>query len=207
MTTRSKKTTPARTKPPDNDSLTALVECNYKALRSIASREIVQRKLQRTTTPTSLVAETVMRIMRQREQPTTGSQLCGLATIMMTRALADRTRRTRARKRGAGRRGVELDDGIERDLRTDGGKRVATSAASGAANVALQSRVLSCLESLSRDKPREVEVLTLHLILGLPIEKVAKLMAVSRRTAYRCLADGLASLREEVGVEHLKEPT
>ena len=205
--TRAKKPTASRKKHPDSSSLTTLVERNYEALRSIASREIVHRKLQRTTTPTSLVAETVMRLMHQRKKPTTGSQLCGLATIMMTRALADRTRRTRARKRGAGRRGVELDDGIERDLRTDGGKRVATSAASGAATVALQSRVLACLEALSRDKPREVEVLTLHLILGLPIEKVAKLMGISRRTAYRCLADGLASLREEVGVEHLKEPT
>lgn len=201
MTKRVKKASSVRKKPADGGSLTLLVERNYESLRSIASREIVQRKLQRTTTPTSLVAETVMRLMRQREVPRTNSQLCGLATIMMTRALADRTRRTRARKRGAGRKGIELDDGIERDLRTDAGKRDPSSAAARA----LQSRVLSCLESLSREHPREVEVLTLHLILGIPVEKAAKLMGISRRTAYRCLTDGLASLRDEVGLAHLKD--
>jgi len=197
MKKRAKRTgaaTPAATKA---ETLTGLVERNYGALRSIASREIAQRKLQRTTTPTSLVAETVMRLIRQRRVPRNNSQLCGLATILMTRALADRTRRTQARKRGAARKPLEIDNGIERDLRVTG------SAVTGETPKALQARVLSCLQSLSREHPKEMEVITLHLVLGIPMENAAKLMGISRRTAYRCLTDGLASLRDEVGIGRL----
>jgi len=185
---------------PSDGGLTHLIERNYASLRTIARREIVQRKLQRTTTPTSLVAETVMRLMRQRQAPQSNSQLCGLATILMTRALADRSRRSRARKRGSARKAMELDESIERDLRTD------AAAPKARAPQALQSRVLNCLQSLSREHPREMETITLHLVLGFSVEKVAKLMGVSRRTAYRSLAVGLETLREEVGVERLGEP-
>lgn len=181
-----------------DDGLTTLIERNYPSLRTIARREITQRKLQRTTTPTSLVAETVMRLMRQRKAPESNTQLCGLATILMTRALADRTRRAGARKRGASRKAVALDNDISHDLRHAKG-----SAAPESPRL-LQTRVLSCLEAMSRDHPRETEIITLHLVLGVSVEKAATLMGISRRTAYRALEDGLAKLRGEVGIEALE---
>lgn len=182
------------------DPLTSLIEQNYSSLRTIARREIVQRKLQRTTTPTSLVAETVMRLMRQRKAPQSSTQLCGLAAIMMTRALADRTRRAGARKRGSARKALLIDDGIERDLRTERGR-----AARRPRQDSLQTRVLSCLESMSREHPRETELITLHLVLGIPVEKAAALMGISRRTAYRALETGLVTLRSAVGIDALED--
>lgn len=191
---RKRSASVAKSASQDDGSITALVERNYASLRTIARREITQRKLQRTMTPTSLVAETVMRLMRQRKAPESNSQLCGLATIMMTRAIADRSRRARARKRGSARKAIGLDDSIERDHRKEGAK-------SAASPLVLQRRVLSCLSQIAKDHPREMEVVTLHLLLGIPVEKAGKLMGISRRTAYRCLADGLAHLRAEVGLD------
>lgn len=178
--------------------LTHLIERNYASLRTIARREIVQRKLQRSTTPTSLVAETVMRLMRQRKAPQSNTQLCGLATILMTRALADRTRRAGARKRGSARKAVALENDISEDFRN------AKPAASRGAPRTLQARVLSCLEAMSREYPRETEIITLHLVLGVSVEKAAVLMGISRRTAYRSLEDGLIKLRSEVGIDLLE---
>lgn len=172
--------------------LTALVERNYTALRSIAEREIVARKLARSVTPTSLVAETVMRLMRQRELPRSTPQLCGLATILMTRALGDRTRRARTRKRGSARKPVELRDDIDRDGRT--GAR-----ATDAETLSLHGRLLGSLETLSKKHPREMELITLRLVLELPMARVCELLSVPERTAYRELREGLALLKREMG--------
>lgn len=172
--------------------LTALVERNYGALRTIAHREITARKLARTITPTSLVAETVMRLMRQESLPRSTPQLCGLATILMTRALSDRSRRSRARKRGSARKPIELHEELVRDRRT--GARTDQPPASK-----IQDRLLSSLERLSKQHPREMEIITLRLVLGLPMKRVSELLSVPERTAYRELKDGIEILKRDLG--------
>lgn len=178
--------------PADGARLTALVERNYDALRGIAQREITARKLARTITPTSLVAETVMRLMRQQTLPRSTPQLCGLATILMTRALGDRSRRSRARKRGSARKPVELIEEIDRDGRIDA--RSLTPAAKP-----LQERLLASLEKLSKKHPREMEIITLRLVLGLPMKRVSELLSVPERTAYRELNEGIEILKHDIG--------
>jgi RNA polymerase sigma factor (sigma-70 family) len=172
--------------------LTALVERNYSALRSIAEREIVARKLARSVTPTSLVAEAVMQLMKQRTLPRSTPQLCGLATILMTRALSDRSRRARTRKRGSARKPVALRDDIDRDGRT-GARAV------DAETLSLHGRLLGSLEKLSKKHPREMELITLRLVLELPMARVCELLSMPERTAYRELREGLELLKREMG--------
>lgn len=181
---------PAAAKP--TDRLTLLVERNYSELRSIAEREIVTRKLSRTITPSSLVAETVMRLMRQREMPRTSPQLCGLATILMVRALSDRARRSRAKKRSGPAKALQLDDQIDGDRRTGAGGR-------DEALPLLHGRLLAGLERLSKRHPREMELITLRLVLGMPMAKVAALAGMPERSAYRAMHEGLDLLKQELG--------
>ena len=196
-TTKNEPTARASSRRPSSaakpaDRLTLLVERNYTELRSIAAREIVTRKLSRTITPSSLVAETVMRLMRQREIPRTSPQLCGLATILMVRALSDRARRSRAKKRSGTAKALALDDQIDGDRRTGAGGR-------DDAIPLLHGRLLAGLERLSKRHPREMELITLRLVLGMPMSKVAALAGLPERSAYRALNDGLALLKQELG--------
>lgn len=195
---KAAKQKPARKSPASaaaskpSDRLTLLVERNYAELRSIAEREIVTRKLSRTITPSSLVAETVMRLMRQRELPKTAPQLCGLATILMVRALSDRARRSRAKKRSGPAKAIPLDEEIDGDRRTGAGSR-------DEGMPLLHARLLAGLERLSKRYPREMEIITLRLVLGMPMAKVAVLAGVPERTAYRELNEGLEFLKQEMG--------
>ena len=109
---RTKKATAGSIGVDGRDRLTRLVERNYAALRAIADREIAARNLARTVTPTSLVAETVVRLMRQRKVPHTVPHLCGLSTILMGQALTDRVRKSKARKRNGGRKPVALPEDL-----------------------------------------------------------------------------------------------
>lgn len=199
--TSSSRRTPAATAR-TADSLTALVERNYATLRGIARRELVARKLQRTMTPTSLVAESVVRLIKQRKRPRSGSQLCGLATIMMTRAIADRARRVQAGKRRGGARPMPIDqaiaDGLKEDLRTAPAMRLPASPT-------LRGRLITALETIAEEHPREIEVITLHLVLGIDIDRTAELVGVSRRTAYRSLETGLAHLRAHLELDPERE--
>lgn len=189
-TRKPRSTAAAAAKPADR--LTLLVERNYTELRSIASREIVTRKLSRTITPSSLVAETVMRLMRQRELPRTSPQLCGLATLLMVRALSDRARRARARKRNGAQKPLPLVEDIHGDLRTGAGTPAAQPPL-------LHARLLAGLERVSKQHPRPMEIITLRLVLGLPMPRVAELTGLSERTAYREMNEGLRILKQEMG--------
>lgn len=175
------------------DTLARLVERNYASLRTIADREIAARKLARSVTPTSLVAETVVRLMRQRKIPRTAPHLCGLSTILMGQALADRARKARARKRNDGRRPLPLPE----DLHVD--RRSSLRGGSDQKSALLRDRLLEALQSLAPKHPREMEVITLRLVLEMPMDRIAKLVGVSLRTAYRDLNEGLLLLKHEIG--------
>lgn len=173
-----------------HDRLTRLVERNYAALRAIADREIAARSLARTVTPTSLVAETVVRLMRQRKMPHTAPHLCGLSTILMGQALSDRMRKSRARKRNSGRKPLPLPDDLHDDRRTS---------LLDSRGAMLRDRLLEALQRLANEHPREMEVITLRLVLEMPMERVATLVGVSLRTAYRDLNEGLLLLKRQIG--------
>ena len=58
-----------------SSSLASLVERNYAALREIAAREIRSRRVCRSISPTSLVGETMVRLMLQRAIPESDTHL------------------------------------------------------------------------------------------------------------------------------------
>jgi RNA polymerase sigma factor (sigma-70 family) len=176
-----------------HDRLTRLVERNYAALRAIADREIAARNLARSVTPTSLVAEAVVRLMRQKAVPQTAPHLCGLSTILMGQALADRLRKTRARKRNGGRKPLPLPEDLQQDRRSS--LRIPQDPKAAV----LRERLLEALQRLATSHPREMEIITLRLVLEMPMEKSAKLVGISIRTAYRDLNEGLLLLKRNIG--------
>ena len=76
----------------------ALITAHYDSLRQIAERTLHAEHETAgfgaaAVEPTSLVTEAVIRLMNQHEVPQTQSHLRGLASVFMTRVIADRRRR------------------------------------------------------------------------------------------------------------------
>ena len=150
-----------------------------------------------TISPTSLVAESVIRLMKQRSLPTNSPHLCGLATILMAQAIADRTKLRRAQKRGRGQKPLPIPGDVVVDHR-----RGRTSASGSASNertgTISTAEILRHLEVLGASIPRTMEVVTLHLVLGIPLERVAEMLSISERTAYRELLNGRERLAQRL---------
>lgn len=186
----------------ESRALHELVNHSYPELRRIAAREIRASGLAQTITPSSLVAESVVRLMKQRKPPKNDRHLCGLATILMAQALSDRAKFRRAQKRGKGvRPGVLGGDVVEdmRNPRRDGG-----SEAGDRSVKELRDSVLEHMARLSTTQPRMMEILALHAVLDVPVPRVAELLGISERTAYRELADGRQRLAKRMGVREKK---
>ena len=176
-----------------------LISQHYDALREIAARTL--RAESETAgfgaaavAPTSLVTETVIRLMAQRDLPANDSHLRGLASVFMTRVIADRRRRRLAERRDA-RATTRLDTEAERELLDRAGSTVDRS------ELDLLERAMV---DLAGTHPRQMEVVTLHSVAGIALERVAEMVKVSPATVHRDLAQGrellarrLRSLREK----------
>lgn len=175
-----------------------LVERHYAILRSIAARAIRSRTVPEQMSPSSLVAETVLRLMAQRKQPQSEAHLRGLATVFMTRVLTDRVRARRALRRGSGRKDKSLDDpSVALDL-SSGGDHIGQL--SPGRVLVEHHELLNALEVLARTMPVEMEVLTLHIAAGIPMHRVAAMTGMSKRSADRAMAKGKQAL-----AAHLQE--
>ncbi|MGA1466610.1 MAG: ECF-type sigma factor [Phycisphaerales bacterium] len=174
-----------------NASLAELVERNYASLRAIAAREIQTRRVCRSISPTSLVGETMVRLLRQRSIPETDPHLCGLATILMAKALADRGRRGRRLKRRSERPVLRIDDMVREDRRrkpADEERRQRE----------FRVRLLGAMKALAAEHPREMEIVSLRLVLALPTLRVAAMVGISERTVYRKLDAGLQLIKHHL---------
>lgn len=145
----------------------------------------------RSISPTSLVGETMVRLMRQRALPESDPHLCGLATILMAKALSDRGRRGRRIKRQPGKPVLNVGDWV-----TDDRRRV--SAAEARRQREFRGRLLGAMKHLAIAHPREMEIVSLRLILELPPVRVAAMLGVSERTVYRKLDAGLQLIKHEL---------
>jgi RNA polymerase sigma factor (TIGR02999 family) len=170
-----------------------LIGRHYPALRDLAARTL--RAEHETLgfgaaalAPTSLVTETVLRLMKQDELPLNDSHLRGLASVFMTRVIADRRRARLAQKRDA-RVTQRLDTEIGGGLRDD------------APSVPLRGD-LELLEQamidLASTHPREMEVVTLHSVAGLGMDVVADLVNISVATAHRDLVTARSLLARKL---------
>lgn len=161
-----------------------LVSAHYDALREIAQRTL--RAEQETAgfgaaaiAPTSLVTEAVIRFMNQRELPSAEAHLRGLASVFMTRVIADRRRARLAARRDA-RLTTRLDTEAE-------GQEAAPPDPAGREDL---ERLEEAMIRLAEHHPREMEVVTLHSVAGIPMDRVAEMIGVHVATAHRDLASG-----------------
>ena len=178
-----------------------LVSQHYAQLKDIAQRTL--RAEHETAgfgaaalAPTSLVTETVIRLMDQRDLPANDSHLRGLASVFMTRVIADRRRNRLAAKRDV-RLTQRLDTQAEDELHDtppDGSE-------TPRADLKLLERAM--IEQAATH-PRQMEVVTLHSVAGIPMDRVAAMVGISPATAHRDFAEGrellarrLRSLRDE----------
>lgn len=167
----------------------ALVERNYATLRDIARRKLRRSPMSRTMSPTSLVAEGIVRLMKQRTLPASAPHLSGLATILMAQALSDRAKIRRATKRNSGAQPLPIGTDVPLD------RRLGRSGETVAARPEVRRQELVAqMELIGREHPRRMEVVTLHLVLGIPLAEVARMLAISERTAFRELAAGRDAL-------------
>ena len=164
-----------------------LVSQHYEQLKDIAQRTL--RAEHETAgfgaaalAPTSLVTETVIRLMDQRDLPANDSHLRGLASVFMTRVIADRRRNRLAAKRDV-RMTQRLDTQAEDELHDtppDG-------ASTPRADLELLERAM--IEQAATH-PRQMEVVTLHSVAGIPMDRVAAMVGISPATAHRDFAEG-----------------
>ena len=178
------------------ESFAQLVEQHYSALRRIAERSIRARSFPASMSPTSLVAESVMRLLQQREQPMRESHLRGLATVFMARILADSAKsRLRQKRGGRSVRQSLSDPAVSVDLyaHPPGGLRGPAQSPS-----IDRDELLSAMERGAEALPRAMEVVTLHLVADIPLARTAELVGVSERTAYRDLQEGRKALAHEL---------
>jgi DNA-directed RNA polymerase specialized sigma24 family protein len=173
----------------ERDAMRALVERNYATLRDIARRKLRRSPMSRTMSPTSLVAEGIVRLMKQRTLPASAPHLSGLATILMAQALSDRAKIRRATKRNSGAQLLPIGTDVPLD------RRLGRSGETVAARPEVRRQELVAqMELIGREHPRRMEVVTLHLVLGIPLAEVARMLAISERTAFRELAAGRDAL-------------
>ena len=177
----------------------ALVEEHYMALRRIAERSLATRRGPAAMSPTSLVAESVIRLLAQRAPARNAEHLRGLATVFMARILSDETKSRMRVKRGAGRRTVPLDDfgtALAGDLAAHATERTPERAGDDSTE---HDALIDAMMAVADSHPRAMELVTLHLVGGIELARAAELVGVSERTAYRDLEIGRAEF-----VRHLQ---
>ena len=171
----------------------ALITAHYDSLRQIAERTLHAEHETAgfgaaAVEPTSLVTEAVIRLMNQHELPQTQSHLRGLASVFMTRVIADRRRR-----RLAGKRDARITERL--DTEAEGSLVGGTDRPADRDELV---RLEKAMIEIAARHPRQVEVVTLHSVAGIPLERVAQMLGISPATAQRDFASGRARLARAV---------
>ncbi len=65
-----------------------------------------------------------------------------------------------------------------------------------------RDELLRAMEHLAHGLPRPMEIVTLHLVADIPLSRVAALVGVSERTAYRDLEEGRQALAKSLRGQH-----
>jgi RNA polymerase sigma factor (TIGR02999 family) len=151
-----------------SDAFARLVDVVYLDLKKIAARRMASRFDQPlaslTVQPTAIANDAVMELRRQRAAWQNSQHFFAIATRLIERLIRDYRKHRQAEKRGGGKRG--------RSLETRGVVAVPGSIESA-------SPILEALEKLHQEYPRKAEVVTLHVICGHPLGKVAQMLELS----------------------------
>jgi len=160
-----------------------LVADQYGALRALAERQVTAERArtgQQTISPTSLLGETFRRLVQQETKIANSDHLAAIATMLFVRIIADRRRRRLTIKRGGGAKRLPIGEEIAQSG--------ARSPAEESAHMSDVDVLHDKLAELAQISPRRAEALSLHMIGGITIPNVAKLLNVSVATVERDLA-------------------
>lgn len=157
---------PARGRP----SLDGFVPELYDELRRIAHRRLRAERADHTLSTTALVHEAYLKLAGlDRMEWRNRAQFCAEAARAMRRILIDYATARRARKRGGGRRRVELTDAL--GLSSDGGDQL----------LALHE----ALEALERERPRHARVVECRFFAGMTVAEIGDALDLSPATVKR----------------------
>jgi RNA polymerase sigma-70 factor (ECF subfamily) len=173
---------PANSTPPQD-----LTQRFYTDLRAVAQRFFTAEQSGHTLQPTAIVNEACLRILNQGLPDLPRDQKLALAARILKQVLIDHARKRDADKRG-GKSGrdaalrLDLDNDILDDHRT-------------VIDFDAVHRALEKLRSLSET---QAEVTTLRIFSGMPMDQVASVLGLSKRTAEREWTVARAWLRREL---------
>src|SRR3954471_2399553 len=143
----------------------------YDELRRMAARRLAREAPGQTLQATALVHEAYLRLVDSaRDAGWNGrTHFFRAAAEAMRRILVDRARGKRSRKRGGGRRQVDLEQAAE----------VVAEASDDVESID------EALEEFARHDPAKAELIKLRYFAGLSVEEAAELLGISRATADR----------------------
>ncbi|MGQ0628469.1 MAG: ECF-type sigma factor [Phycisphaerales bacterium] len=154
-----------------------LVEAVYDDLRRIAHARMDRRGSRPvealTVQPTQIVNDAIIELRRQRSEWQNREHFFAIATRLIIRLAAQEQRRRLAAKRGKGQRGGDLH---EHQAATGGH----TPLDLGDADALVET-----VSALHEHDARQAEVVTLHMVCGHPLPRVAQMVGVSLPTVER----------------------
>lgn len=155
-------------------------------LRAIAESFMRRERTGHTLQPTALVNEAVLVLMERRDLGhVSQGEYLQIAVQAMRRILIDYARAKKAEKRGGDMRRVTLDSAVL-DSRPDGALR----------DILDIEQALTRLEALN---PRQAEVVGLRFYGGLPMDQIAEVLGISKRSAESDWTCARAWLQRELG--------
>jgi RNA polymerase sigma factor (TIGR02999 family) len=155
----------------------------YAELRKLAAQKLAQEKPGQTLEATALVHEAYLRLVDVEKVQHWNSRghFFAAAAEAMRRILVESARRKKAQQRGGAWKRIEL---AEAEL----------------ASPSTAERLLlldDALHRLSQEDPAAAEVAKLRIFAGLPVEEAARVLGISRATAFRHWTYGRAWLQAQ----------
>jgi len=170
----------------DGPSLPALFENIYSRLKELSSMFMRNQPVGHTLQPTAIVHEAFLKLAeRESAEFQSEEHFFATAATVLRSVLVDHARRRISQKRGAGRRGSQLE---------------AFSVADPNAGIAGLLELEDALQSLAKADPRSARVAELRIFGAMPMDHVARLLGTSVPTAERDWRFARAFLEKQYGV-------
>lgn len=161
--------------PASNQTFGDVIARTYPALRRIAAAKAAGTAL----SPSSLVQDTLCRMLRMAEPPTSDDDVQAAAYSIMKWVLIDRLRSEKARDR----REAGASHANERAQSNEGNSNGTTAFRSDPR----LEHLAAALSALAEGNSRKAEVMTLSAVCGMTNARIAELLEVSEKTVQRDL--------------------
>lgn len=175
----------------DTRAVDDLSNAVYDELRAMARRHLARdgsaKQAGLTIQPTILASDTLMKLIRQRQQYDNSGHFFAIASRLMMRVLLDYHRQRRAAKRGGGAVNLSLDP-EHHDVADDPtrGGEVDVEALNGA------------LDRLAALDPRKADVVRYRVLWGLTVPQTSEALGVAVATVERDWAFAKTWLAKEL---------